>query len=145
MTSTDNASSWGEFPSVPEPRGPGPWPRIIGLLVGLGVAAFLVARGRALAAAALVLVVLTVTVASALSPAFERRMARILARVSHLVGRILSTVLLGLVAIVVLVPIWSIARAGGWDTLRIGPAPPRVLGAAPGPVVAADPRAPLHP
>lgn len=124
MTSTDNASSWGEFPSVPEPRGPGPWPRIIGLLVGLGVAAFLVARGRALAAAALVLVVLTVTVASALSPAFERRMARILARVSHLVGRILSTVLLGLVAIVVLVPIWSIARAGGWDTLRIGPAPP---------------------
>lgn len=122
--STPAGGSWHEIEARPPRHRSTWWSRLVGPLVAAGVAAVLAARGRVVAAGLLVVLVLAVTVASAISPTFERAVARLLARIGHVVGRLLSILLLGLFGVVVLVPIWVIARVGGWDTLRSGRAAP---------------------
>ena len=96
------------------PRGPSV---LVGVVVGALVVGFLLWRGHAPAAAALAVFVVGMLVARRLSPAADRWFARVLVRVGHVVGLVLTIVLLGIVAVLFVFPVWALTRLLRWDTL----------------------------
>lgn len=89
----------------------------VGVVVGLVVVAALVARGHDVLALVLVVVVAVTTVARAASPSAERVAVRVLAAIAAAVAAVLSLLLLGVLALVVLFPVWLVARLLRWDAL----------------------------
>jgi lysophospholipase L1-like esterase len=78
---------------------------LLQITVGSAIAAFFAWRGRADLAVLLFFVVLVVAQAGLVSPSFHRRFGRVLERFGHVVGVVLSVVLLGLVALFVVLPV----------------------------------------
>lgn len=112
--------AWDEVPRQGAPGGPRWWQQHLGVVVGLAVALLLAASGRTTGALALVAVVTLLTVLRLAIPRFDRAVGRFLLRFGHGVGRLVSLVLLGGLMVVVLTPVWALARLGRWDMLRIG-------------------------
>lgn len=115
-----SSPTWREIEPTAAGRDRGP-SALVGVAVGLVVMAALVWRGHVTAAVVLAVVVTVLTLGRRLSPAFDRAFARVLARVGHAVGVGLSWLLLGLTMVVVVVPVWIVARVARWNMLEPEP------------------------
>lgn len=98
-------------------RDPGRRSTLAPVLVPLAVALVLVWRGSPWAAALVAGVATVAFVAARTSPRAAALERRVVARVGHVVGRVLGVVLLGLVAVLVIWPVWLVARALRHDVL----------------------------
>lgn len=86
------------------------------VVIPAAIAIVLWSRGRHLLAVAIVVIAVTITAASALSPAFGRGFHQVLGAIGRIVGTMLTTVLLGVVWLVVFVPVGLLSKL-----LRIDP------------------------
>lgn len=93
-------------------------PVLVGLTVGLAIALFLYWRGRHVAAMVLLIAVVVTSLARWFVPGFDRAVGRLLHRVGHAVGVVLTWVLLVPVMVVVLTPAWLYLRATRWNPME---------------------------
>ena len=91
---------------------------LILLFVAAGATAWLAARDVSHPFVVIGEVLVVVTLLRLLSPRFDAILGRFLARFGHVVGRVLSVVLLLAVFVVVLVPVWALSRLAGWNALE---------------------------
>lgn len=105
---------WDEVAERPAAAGR-QWPRFV---APVAFAALLAALGHPTLALAVLVVGLLVAAATTWSPAARQVLTRVFAAVSHVVGRVLTLVLLGLTELIVLVPVWLVQhvlpRRGPW-------------------------------
>lgn len=105
---------WNEVAERPAAAGRH-WPRFV---APVAIAALLAALGHPSLALAVLVVGLLVAAATTWSPAARQMLTRVFAAVSHVVGRVLTLVLLGLTELIVLVPVWLVQhllpRRGPW-------------------------------
>ena len=95
----------------------------VGEAVTITAAAVLAALGRVAAAAGLLAVLAAINVAGLLAPAVHHATARLIRATGRVVGRGLSWLSFGALTILVVTPVWVIARLGRWDMLRPTTAP----------------------
>ncbi len=91
---------------------------LILLFVAAGATAWLAARDASHPFVVIGEVLVAVTLLRLLSPRLDEVFGRFLARFGHVVGRVLSVVLLLAVFVVVLVPVWALSRLAGWNALE---------------------------
>jgi lysophospholipase L1-like esterase len=111
------STHWRETPPPVEAR-PNPAGPLVGIAVAIAIAAGLWWLGHAPAAVIVVLLAVTVTIVRLTVPAADRFLASVLVRVGHVVGLVLSVVLLGLLCVLVLIPVWLVGRLFRWDALQ---------------------------
>lgn len=114
------AWSWAEVDPPGAAAGDSPPPPWIPAVVAAGVALAFWWLGRPEAAVLLVVVVAALLVASWRFPAVGRLVARAGAVLGRGAGRLLTVVLLGGLALIVVVPVWGLGRLVGWDLLAPG-------------------------
>lgn len=83
------------------------WPRVV---APVAIAVLLAALGRPTLALTVLAIGLLVAGATTWSPAARKVLTRAFATVAHVVGRVLTVVLLGLTALIVLMPVWLVQR-----------------------------------
>ncbi|HZJ26722.1 MAG TPA: SGNH/GDSL hydrolase family protein [Acidimicrobiia bacterium] len=76
--------------------------------------------GRPLAAEIVVAIGVIVSVASAMSERFATGVETVMRTVAHVVGRVLTFVLLGLLEILIMLPVWLMAKLTRSDPLSLG-------------------------
>lgn len=99
-------------------RPPSAW---VGAAIGAAVVALLVWQDHVPAAVVLATVVVGLVVVRRVSPRADRAVARVLVSVGHVVGVALTWLMMGLVALVFVVPVWALTRLLRWNPLEPEP------------------------
>jgi len=111
------SATWRESPREADTAPTEP-SRLVGPLVGVAVAGFLIWRGHVTAAAVLAVVVVGLVVARKASPRVDAAVARGLAAVGRGAGLGLSWLLLGAIMVAVIVPVWLLTHLFRWNVLE---------------------------